>query len=95
MADVSRKVVVGSRVGLHARPAKLVAQEAAKQPVVVRISKNGGKPIDARSLLSLLALGAKKGDEIILEADGTEAETAVEIIALLVEQDLDAEPSDA
>lgn len=95
MADVSRKVVVGSRVGLHARPAKLVAQEAAKQPVIVRIGKNGGDPVDARSLLSLLALGAKRGDEVILEADGVEAEEAVEVIANLVEQDLDAEPSDA
>ncbi len=74
MADVSRKVVVGSRVGLHARPAKLVAQEAAKQPVIVRIGKNGGDPVDARSLLSLLALGAKRGDEVILEADVVEAE---------------------
>ncbi|MGH2698167.1 MAG: HPr family phosphocarrier protein, partial [Actinomycetota bacterium] len=70
MSDVSRSVVVGSRVGLHARPAKLVAREAAKQAVIVRISKNGGDSIDARSLLSLLALGAKHGDEVTLEAEG-------------------------
>ena len=95
MADVSRRVVVGSRVGLHARPAKLVAQAAAKLPVVVKIAKDGGTPVDARSLLSLMAMGAKQGDEVTLEADGDGAAEAVEQIAALVEQDLDEEPADA
>jgi len=95
MPDVSRRVVVGSRVGLHARPAKLVAQAAAKLPVVVTIAKDGGNPVDARSLLSLMAMGAKQGDEVTLEADGDGAAEAVEEIAALVEQDLDEEPADA
>jgi phosphocarrier protein HPr len=93
--DVSRVVVVGSRVGLHARPAKLVAQEAGRQPVVVKIAKDGKDPVDARSLLSLLALGAKQGDEVTLSAEGDDAEAAVAAIASLVEQDLDEEPADA
>jgi phosphocarrier protein HPr len=95
MGEVSRMVMVGSRVGLHARPAKLVAQEAGRQSVVVKIAKNAGDPVDARSLLSLLALGAKQGDEVTLSADGEGAEAAVEAIASLVEQDLDEEPADA
>ncbi len=95
MADVSRRVVVGSRVGLHARPAKLVAQEAGRQPVVVKIGKDGRDLVDARSLLSLLALGAKKGEEVTLSADGEGAQAAVDAIASLVEQDLDEEPADA
>jgi phosphocarrier protein HPr len=94
LGDVSRVVVVGSRVGLHARPAKLVAQEAGRQPVIVRIAKDGKDPVDARSLLSLLALGAKQGDEVTLSAEGDDAEAAVETIASLVEQDLDEEPAD-
>lgn len=91
MAEVSRVAVVGSRVGLHSRPAKLVAEEAAKQSVIVKISMNGGDPVDARSLLSILALGAKKGDQVTVEADGESAGTAVDTIASLVEQDLDEE----
>ena len=88
-------MIVGSRVGLHARPAKLVAEEAGRQTVVVKIGKNGRDPVDARSLLSLLALGAKKGDEVTLSAEGDNAEAAVSAIASLVEQDLDEEPADA
>jgi phosphocarrier protein HPr len=95
VGDISRVVVVGSRVGLHARPAKLVAEEAGRQSVVVRIAKNGRDPVDARSLLSLLALGAKQGDEVTLSAEGDGAEAAVATIASLVEKDLDEEPADA
>jgi phosphocarrier protein HPr len=89
MSNVSRKVVVGSRVGLHSRPAKLVAEEAAKLSVIVKIAKNGGDPVDARSLLSILAMGAKKGDEVIVTAEGEGADAAVEALALLIERDLD------
>jgi len=89
MPDVTRKVVVGSRVGLHSRPAKMVAQEAAKLDVVVKIGKNGGDAVDARSLLSILALGAKRGDEVVLTAQGEGAESAVDILAMLIERDLD------
>ena len=56
-----RRVVVGSKVGLHARPAAMFVQAAAKQPVKVTIAKAGGDPVDARSILSVLALGAKTG----------------------------------
>lgn len=89
MSDVSRTVVVGSRVGLHSRPAKLVAQEAAKLSVVVKINKDGGAAVDARSLLSILALGAKKGDQVTLAADGDGAGDAIQVLALLIERDLD------
>ncbi|MQA99906.1 MAG: HPr family phosphocarrier protein [Actinobacteria bacterium] len=89
MSEMSRTVVVGSRVGLHSRPAKLVAEEAGKLSVIVKIAKNGGDPVDARSLLSILALGAKKGDEVIVTAEGEGADAAVDALALLIERDLD------
>ena len=88
-SDLSRSVVVGSRVGLHSRPAKLVAQEAAKLSVIVKISKADGAAVDARSLLSILALGAKKGDEVTLSAEGEGADAAIEALAALIERDLD------
>lgn len=94
MGEVSRKVVVGSRVGLHARPAKLVAQEAGRQSAIVKIARDGADPIEARSLLSLLAMGAKQGDQVTLSAEGDGAKEAVDAVAALVAQDLDEEPGD-
>jgi phosphocarrier protein HPr len=86
-----RRVVVGSKVGLHARPAAMFVQAAAKQPTKVTIAKVGGNPVDARSILSVLALDARGGDEVILAADGDGAEQALDELAALVARDLDSE----
>jgi phosphocarrier protein HPr len=86
-----RRVVVGSKVGLHARPAAMFVQAAAKQPVKVTINKVGGDPVDARSILSVLALDARGGDEVVLAADGDGADQALDELAALVARDLDSE----
>ena len=86
-----RTVTIGSRVGLHARPASLFVQAAAQSPVPVQVAKPGGDPVDARSILSVLALDARGGEEIILLADGDGADAALDELAALVARDLDAE----
>ncbi len=86
-----RRVTVGSKVGLHARPAAMFVQAAAKQPVKVTIAKVGGDPVDARSILSVLALDARGGDEVILAAEGDGADQALQELADLVSRDLDSE----
>jgi phosphocarrier protein HPr len=86
-----RTVKVGSSVGLHARPAAIFVQAATAQPVKVTVCKPGGKPVDARSILSVLALDARGGDEIVLAADGDGAEEALDVLVALVSRDLDKE----
>ncbi|AXB41895.1 HPr family phosphocarrier protein [Amycolatopsis albispora] len=85
-----RRVKVASKVGLHARPAALVAKAAAAQPVTVSIAKDGGAPVAAGSVLSLMTLGAAHGDEVVITAEGDGAEAAIEAVAELIESDLDA-----
>ncbi|MFJ7947956.1 HPr family phosphocarrier protein [Streptomyces sp. NPDC096354] len=87
-----RTVAVGSRSGLHARPASLFVQAATRQPVKVTISRDGQSAVDARSLLSVLALAAQYGDSVVLAAEGDGAEAAVEELATLLARDLDATP---
>jgi phosphocarrier protein HPr len=76
-------VVVGSAVGLHARPAAIIAEAAGDLATTVTI--NG---VDAGSSLMIMTLGAKCGDTV--EVAG-EDQSAVDSIAALVEKDLDAE----
>lgn len=85
-----KRVTVASKVGLHARPAALVAKAAAAQPVAVNIAKAGGDPVAAGSVLNLMTLAAGFGDEVIISAEGEGAEAAVDAIAELVATDLDA-----
>jgi phosphocarrier protein len=79
----SKTVKVGSSVGLHARPAALIAERAGSLGGGVTI--NG---VDAGSSLMLMTLGAKCGDAV--EVAGAD-QAAVDAIAAMVEQDLDAE----
>jgi phosphocarrier protein len=92
---VERRVTVGSRVGLHARPASLFVQAAARQPVRVLICKDGGKPADARSILSVLAMNARAGDTVVLTAEGDGAEAALDALATVIATDHDAEQTTA
>lgn len=84
-----RRVTVGSKVGLHARPAALLAKAAAKAPVAVTIRKEGGEPVAANSVLNLMTLGAMHGDQVVIAADGEGAEAALEEIATLIAADSD------
>ena len=84
----SQTVTVGSRVGLHARPAALIAEAVSTSGVPVTLATPGGVPVDAGSALMIMTLGAKQGAEVIVSTDDA---TVLERIAGLVAQDLDAE----
>lgn len=82
-----RSVIVGSRVGLHARPATTIAEAADEFDTDVLIALPGGEPVEANSALLIMSLGAGPG--VTVEVSG-EDEGAVIAIATLVEMDLDA-----
>lgn len=88
MAEV--RVTVGSRIGLHARPAAILAKAAAGAGVPVRIGRTSTEVVDAASVLAVLGLGVKAGEEIVLLADGAGAQAAIDELAALVAKDLDA-----
>jgi phosphocarrier protein len=69
----------------------LFVQAAARQPVKVKIAKPGGDPVDARSILLVLGLDARGGEEVILSAEGNGAEQALEELATVVATNHDAE----
>lgn len=87
----TRTVVIASSVGLHARPAALFVQAATDTGLDVEISKNGDDPVDATSILAVMALGAKHGEEVTLTAEGEGADEALASLVALLARDLDAE----
>jgi phosphotransferase system HPr (HPr) family protein len=86
-----KTVTVASSVGLHARPASLFAQAAAKVGVPVTLTSASGKSVNAASILGVLSLGIGHGEQVTLAAEGDGADAAVEELASLLETDLDKE----
>ena len=84
----SKSVTVGSAVGLHARPAALIAEAVSKSGVPVTLATPGGNAIDAGSPLMIMTLGAKQGTEVTVSSDDA---GVLDRIADMVATDLDAE----
>jgi len=118
---MERTVTLGSKSGLHARPAAVFVQNAKgfqsqitlmhlpltfsglvcilslqgrqeQCPFTTRLrglklAKNE-KTANAKSILSVLSLGAEQGDQVVLKINGDDAEFAIDKLATLLEGDL-------
>lgn len=87
----TRTVTIASSVGLHARPAALFVEKASESGLDIEIARPGEDPVDATSILGVMALGAKHGEEVVLSAEGEGAEEALDGLVELLSRDLDAE----
>lgn len=73
--------------GIHARPAGLLVKEAAKFDSHISISK-GSQVGDLKRIFSVMALGTKQGEEILITIDGTDEESAFDAIKTVLEENL-------
>ncbi len=66
-------------VGLHARPASITVTIASKFTSDIKIISNG-KTGNLKSIMNIMALGVKGGQEITIEATGADEEEAIKTI---------------
>lgn len=79
------KVVISNRLGMHARPAMLLAETAQQYNADVSIRRiDQPDAVDAKSIMQLMMLAATTGTELEVKANGPDASNAVEAIAALV-----------
>jgi phosphocarrier protein len=76
----TREVIVGDPQGLHLRAAHQLATRASQFASRIELI-NGAVRADAKSILSVMTLGAGLGTKLILRAEGADAEEAVEAMA--------------
>lgn len=82
-------VLVRSPLGLHARPAARVAQVAQNYTAEITLRLDD-TTADAKSILDILSLAASQGSRLQVEASGSDARKALEGIAHLFTEDLQA-----
>jgi phosphocarrier protein HPr len=81
-----RETAVGPEAGLHARPAARFVKTAKQFASKITVIK-GEREANAKSSLKLMTLGAKKGDKVVIRAEGDDAEEAVNALVELISSD--------
>ncbi|MFW6170353.1 MAG: HPr family phosphocarrier protein [Planctomycetota bacterium] len=84
----SRRVTVLNPQGLHLRAADMIVRAARQFESTIEIIQNQ-EQCDCKSILSLLTLGAEQGTELLMQADGPDAEEALTALATLFARGFD------
>lgn len=81
---ITRTAVVASSTGLHARPASLLVRKVTQSGLQVTIARRGGNPVNAASMLNVMALGIASGEEVELSCDAVDSDGFLdELVAFL------------
>ena len=78
-----RTVEIVNERGLHARASAKFVKLASDYDAEVRVSREGST-VDARSIMGLMMLAAGVGSEVEIEAEGPQADEALEALATLI-----------
>lgn len=80
-----REATISNPTGLHARPASQFVALAKRFSSDVRIGRAGQAPANAKSIVMVLALGISAGEVAVIDAQGEDAQEAVDQLAALIE----------
>ena len=87
---IEKNFKIKNKLGIHARPAALLAQTVAKFQSKVSIIKNG-QEVDGDSILGIMMLAAEFGSEITVIVNGKDEKEAIEKIEELFAKKFDEE----
>lgn len=82
---VKKEVVIINKTGLHARPASDFVLAAKKFESKITICKEGGEPVNAKSVVRILAEGIGQGTKVEVIADGVDEEVALSELVAMIE----------
>jgi phosphocarrier protein len=82
---IRREVTLCNRLGLHARAASKLVQCASQYSSQVWVIRDERR-VNAKSIMGVLLLAAPCGTALTLEAEGDDAEVAIEALAALVDE---------
>ncbi len=87
LANASRLVTISNSLGLHMRPVMQFVDLANQFSARVLVRKGGDEPgeADGKSVMQMIILAATEGTPLSIQADGDDAETAVQRLAELFE----------
>ena len=87
MPSAAKDIVVSNKLGLHARPAMQFVDVANQFTSEIKVIKGGEEPgeADGKSVMQMIILAATEGTPLRIEADGDDADQAVQKLVELFE----------
>ena len=85
---LERRATVKNKLGIHARPAALLVQAAAKFTSEITLEKDG-LAINGKSIMGVMMLAAEVGSVITVRVEGEDARDALDRIAEMIESKFD------
>ena len=82
---MERVFTIKNRLGLHARPASLFAQEANKHKCSVVVVKDGLE-VSGKSVMGLMLLAAESGSKLTVRADGEDEAKALDALGAIFDR---------
>lgn len=82
------RYTIQDRVGIHARPAGLLAKAAKALDSVVTIEKADGKSAAATKLMAVMGLGVKCGDTVTVKVEGGDEAANIAVLEAFFEENL-------
>jgi phosphotransferase system HPr (HPr) family protein len=83
---IEKKVTVPNELGLHLRAAGALVQVANRYQAEIQLIRSDiSANANAKSIISVLSLAASKGVELLLRAEGIDAQDALEAVSVLIE----------
>jgi len=81
---VTRVFTITNELGIHARSAAMIVEVSNRYKAKIVLEKDGTR-VNAKSILGILMLGCPKGSKVIIQAEGVDAQEAVEELGKLIE----------
>ncbi|MCP4487228.1 MAG: HPr family phosphocarrier protein [Gammaproteobacteria bacterium] len=85
---VSQQITIINKLGLHARAASKLVNQASQFESDVYIDKQGNR-VNAKSIMGVMMLAASKGTEVTLEAEGEDEQACLDAIVMLINNRFD------
>ncbi len=79
----SRRVYIQNKLGLHARASARLVSTASRYSSEIMLAKDDIE-VNAKSIMGIMMLAAGKGSDLILSADGSDADEALDAIEQLI-----------
>jgi phosphocarrier protein len=84
----SKELTISNKLGIHARPAAQFVKMASQFDSEIHVEKDG-EEVDGKSIMGLMMLAAGHGSILTVNAEGADAEEALNALEALVIRDFE------